>query len=622
MKKHRSLSLKQTLVSCIFLLVFTGLTVFLGRSDDNKRFLDLTRKLFQEEMTSNTLNMHYTLAHPADFSIEDYTVILPCYDRQAELKSQAAAENLLSVLDTLDVDKLSAPESYTYRLLVRTLENQLDLNAFAYYGEPLSPHSGMQSQLPILLAEYTFRTERDVTDYLALLEQSDAYFHSLLTYEQEKAAAGLSMSCASLEKVKVQCDTIVTKEVLDAGTHFLQTGFTERLEPLIASGELTAEEAKKYEVQNDRLLRTVLLPAYTALADGLFLLEDETVPTEGLAAKPKGQDYYQYLLRAETGSFREIAEIKQLLAERFHTEYNAIHDLLAEHPELPSYLQKQAAEGEDTFPLHDAEDMLSDLQRRMADDFPALTIPPSVTVKAVSANLEDYTAPAFYLTAPLDDTDNNVIYLNRRQSPCGLELYTTLAHEGYPGHLYQTVFSNRLFLAREENPIRQVLGYGGYQEGWALYVEFLSYEYAAKLLREQGLEMDALCAELEMHHRNLQLCLYALLDIMIHYDNASVDQAAKLLAPFGITEASSVSAIYDYIVEEPCNYLKYYLGYLELLELQKEARTLWQEGYSDLRFHTFVLDRGPSDFTTLSEELHRISDESNAQSLSSSIASR
>lgn len=618
MKKRSPLTPKQTITACLLLFLFAGTTLlFFGMRNDEERFEAITDRLFIEEMTSSTLNMHYTLAHPAAFGIEAYDAVLPCYDRASELKGQADAENLLSTLRGFDAKELSDTDAYTYRLLTRSLENGLGLNAFPYYTDPLSPHSGMQTQLPVLLAEYTFRCKRDVQDYLNLLDQTDEYFASLLTYEQEKADAGLLMPASTLEKVKEQCDTILTAASLKSGNHFLQTTFRERLQPLIASGEITDEEAASYISLNDRLLRTVMLPAYISLADGLFILEDASVPLEGLSAKPDGSAYYEYLLRSETGSYRSIAEIKQLLSEAFHQEYTAIHDIAAQHPDLSMYLQNEST---DAFPLADADAMLIDLQHRMTDDFPSFpetsSLPemgslseahslPEVTVKPVSESLEKYSAPAFYLTTPLDDTDNNVIYINQRQAPSGLELYTTLAHEGYPGHLYQTVYCNRLFNERQENLIRQALWYGGYQEGWALYVEFMSFDYATELLQEQGMEQDALCAELEKHNRSLQLCLYSLLDIMIHYDNASYAQVARVLESFGISEDSSIEAIYTYIVEEPCNYLKYYLGYLEIQELQKEAQTLWQNDYSDLRFHTFLLNCGPSDFATMGEELYR-----------------
>ena len=136
-----------------------------------------------------------------------------------------------------------------------------------------------------------------------------------------------------------------------------------------------------------------------------------------------------------------------------------------------------------------------------------------------------------------------------------------------------------------------------------MYVEFLSYDYAAALLAEHSQPDAALTAQLEKHSRSLQLCLYSLLDIMIHYENASYSQIVKTLENFGFTDSSAVKAIYTYIVQDPCNYLKYYLGYLEILSLQQKAKELWQSKYTDLRFHTFYLDCGPSDFTTLEEKL-------------------
>ena len=605
MKRPFPLSRRQLLLALAFLFAFAGITLFLFRyKREEKQFSHITSQLFTDEMTSSTLNMHYTIANPADFGIYSYKPILPSYSKTGTLKGQAATENVIAALKSLNSEKLSDADSYTHRLLLRSLDNSLKVGSFVYYKEPLSPSSGMQSQLPILLAEYAFRTERDVTDYLSILDQTDEYFASLLVFEQEKAQAGLLMPASSLEKVKEQCDTIVTSEALEAGTHFLQSTFTERVDALCQEGILTEEEAQAYQMQNDRLLKTVLLPAYEALADGLFVLEDTSIPLEGLASKPEGRAYYEYLLVSETGSYRSIEEIKELLSAKFSQEYEAIQRIVAQDPTL---VQRLSSEEYAVFPYTEAEEMLLDLQRRMSGSFPQLpedtSAMPAVTVKAVSQSLEEYCAPAFYLTAPLDDTDSNVIYINEKNSPGGLELYTTLAHEGYPGHLYQTVYSNRSFLSQGENKVRQLLWYGGYQEGWALYVEFLSFDYATALLEENGRSQDALCVQLEKHNRSLQLCLYSLLDIMIHDQGASFRQVAEVLENFGITQVSSIKAIYAYIAEEPCNYLKYYLGYLEILSLQQEAMAQWGDSYSDYAFHTFFLDCGPSDFTSLKERL-------------------
>ena len=590
----------------ILLLAFTFLTLFLfSYQKDEKRFTNITSRLFTEEMISNTLNMHYTIAFPSDFGICEYDPVLPGYCADASRQGQISLENTLASLKSLNRNKLEASDAWLHRLLVRYLENSLTLSSFSYYNEPLSPSSGMQSQLPILLAEYTFRSKRDVEDYLSLLEQTDQYFASLLLYEQEKADAGLLMPAASLKSVREQCDTVISASSLQSGTHFLQTTFRERLESLTDANLITPEEAQKYINTNDRLLKTVLLPAYTALGDGLLILEDESVPLTGLAAFPRGKEYYESLLISETGSYRSVSQIQELLTTYFTREFETLRALLSEHPEIA---QKYSNDESVDFPYENAAQMLTDLKGRMTGNFPAVPGDNcSVSIKAVSQSLSDYCAPAFYLTTPLDDTTWNVIYINEPKTPKGLELYTTLAHEGYPGHLYQNIYHNRTDLSRGERPVKELLWYGGYLEGWALYVEFMSYDYASAMLQENNRGQDALWVQTEKHNRSLQLCLYSLLDTMIHYENASYSQVAKVLEKFGIDDSSSVRAIYTYIVQEPCNYLKYYLGYLEILSLRERARSLWGDDYSDYRFHCFYLDNGPADFLSLNELLTEVS---------------
>lgn len=597
-----------------FVAVATAFLLFVSSCHKEEiLFQSLAMDLFQDEMLSNTLNMHYTIADPESFGIQDYEVVLPCYSYENVLAGQTQTQNLLGRLKSLDTDKLSGQAGFTHALLIDSLETSLALSNLSLYEEPLSPSSGMQSQLPILLAEYTFRSVQDIEDYLKLLDQTDEYFEALLTFEQEKSAAGLLMASSSIKKVVEQCDTILSVDELNAEMHFLQTTFQERLQPLVENGQLTSEKAGSYAALNNRLLRTVMQPAYEALGDGLLVLEDSDIPLRGLASKPRGATYYEHLLRSQTGSKRSVAEIKTMIAEHFDQEYIIFSNILQKTPSLAKLpydilLTEQ-------FPLQNATQMLAHLQARMSDDFPPLNgatgeggedALPAVSVKTVSESLENYCAPAFYLTPPLDDTSQNAIYINEKSTPTGLELYTTLAHEGYPGHMYQSVYHNRAVMQEKPNAIsnvRELLWYGGYLEGWALYVEFISYDYAAQMYTDRGNEELAAAIQLTRHNRSLLLGLYSLLDIMIHYENADREQAAALLANFGITDELSVAAIYQYIVEEPTNYLKYYLGYLEILSLKEQAQKLWGDSYTDLEFHTYLLESGPADFSLLEETL-------------------
>ena len=178
------------LFGIVFLAAFSCMVIFLfSFRRDQKQFDSITARLFADEMKSNTLSMHYTLANPGNFGLGDYEPVLACYDAERALRGQAESENTLAALKTLRPEKLSEPDAYLLRLLVRTLENSLALSRFTYYDEPLSPASGTQSNLPILLAEYPFRCRRDVDDYLALLDQVDDYFDSVLIYEQENVTS-------------------------------------------------------------------------------------------------------------------------------------------------------------------------------------------------------------------------------------------------------------------------------------------------------------------------------------------------------------------------------------------------------------------------------------------------
>ncbi|MBQ7933553.1 MAG: DUF885 domain-containing protein [Lachnospiraceae bacterium] len=539
MKKKVSLSrLQLLLVVLLFAIPASLILLLLGLSTNEQKHFDrLTGSLFQEQLSQNTIDMHFTLAHPEDYGITDYLVTLPCYSRPEEQAQQLYLENLLESLNTISPEKLKEQDRLLWELLKKNLGASLDLSRFTYFQEPLSPTGGMHTQLPILLSEYTFRNIQDVEDYLTLLEQIDTYFQSLLVYEKEKKQAGLFMDATSLDKTIQQCDTIVTKEEVVSGKHFLQTSFTYRLEELSQLCAISPKQAENYQSRHNEILKTIVVPAYQALADGLYLLRDEGIPLQGLAAHPSGAEYYHQLLITRVGSYTAPEDIKDLYIRQMNRDYQAISSLLADNPQVAGALLREEYR---QLPIDDAHEMLQDLRRRMESDFPSYLISgqkePAVILKDLQESLSDFCAPAFYFTVPLDDSDTNVIYINNKNSFHSLELYTTLAHEAFPGHLYQTVFHNRFQAETEENPVRQLLWYGGYLEGWALYVEFIAYDYAADMLAREHRLADALCVELEKHNRSMQLCLYSLLDYIIHYENATPGELIPYLEPFGITD--------------------------------------------------------------------------------------
>ena len=593
---------KQWFFCFILLCLLTGLSLsVLLWTNDSRKFKKLSEELFYSDLSGNTLSLHYTLAYPENYGFSE-DVILASYTPDED-NGENDIRATLNELSKISRDKLSEDDAYTYDLLVRYLTLRLSGISYTYYSEPLSPSSGMQSGLPILLADYTFRSEKDVEDYLKILDQTDTYFEGLIQYEIEKAENGLFMSDSAAEKIIEQCGMIMDDDLLSDQSHFLHTTFEERLNTMEANGLITQEQKIKWISENDRLLTTVMEPAYEKVADAFTVLEGSGNNDMGLYYFPEGRKYYEYLLSSTTGSSRSISEIKTMLFNDFQQNYNAMLSLISQYPELNSITSDIA----DAFPYSEPEEMLEDLKDRILTDFPDFPeseegFTPAYTIKSVSPSMEDYCSPAYYLTPPIDDMSSNIIYINHKNSYDALTLYTTLAHEGYPGHLYQTVYS-QLYMNRENTScIRHLLHYGGYVEGWALYVENMSYYYAQSLVQNSDPVIAAWYEACRLN-RNLQLCLYSLLDIAIHYEGATPYQVQAILKKIGITDPQTVTSIYEYIVEEPVNYLKYYLGFLEFLSLKDTAMELWGDDFSLQRFHKFILEAGPSDFQGLNQRL-------------------
>lgn len=582
------------------------LGIFFVHGFDSLLFHRITETFFVKSLENDALNLHFTLAWPEKSGITPKSASLPVYSRQSAAQSAKSTQEFLQELSYIDPARLDDEARYTYDLLLSYLEQESAGQDFPYYEEPLSPSSGMQSELPLLMAEYTLRNREDVETYLSLLDSTDSYFQGLTDYETEKSQAGLFMPAQDALNVVDQCDQIIDAASLSNGSHFLQVTFENRLEQLCLDNMLTDQEKEYYLSENDRILTTVVLPAYQKLADDMTILSGTGLYDGGLCEKPDGREYYSWLVKRTTGSTLDVDGIYVLLQKTFQKKFDELKNMALQYRERTGSAPDPAALSEN-FPLSDPTGILTDLQSRMQEDFPSLTELSSdkisCTVKNVDAALEAYTSPAFYMTPPIDDLTHNTICINRASTSDGIELYTTLAHEGYPGHLYQTVYSSLYASVQQEQPVRELLFYGGYVEGWAYYTEQLSYDYAAALLSEADSQSAvSLLCRLISTQRDLQINLFSILDIALHYYGASREDILCSLTSFGLPEESAIR-VYNYLRTDPAAYLKYYVGYLEMTALRARAQTQWGSSFSLLEFHRFVLEAGPSDFTNLTRRL-------------------
>ncbi len=571
--RKRSALLVLSLLAALFLTL-----LILNRTDrgENLRFETYTQQLFCEEVSSNTITLHYTLKNPTAYGITDPPISMGTISTDS-ISIAAAAENALSCLRQFQRSKLTDENQLTYDVLENTFTSYIAQAPYTLYEEPLAPLTGTQAQLPLVLSEYQFYTTKDIDTYLELLTKMPEYFRALLDFEVEKSRQGLFMSAESADQIIEECETFLSL----GEDNYLYATFQDRISEL----NLSKSQRSSYIEANASYIETYVFPSYLLLKEGLENLRTTGTNPYGLCYLPRGKEYYELLVASETGSYRSIDELKSLANSQIMQDLRDMQEVLVNIPEEISpesdIFSSQGTYFDDSNPLS----LLTDLHSEIAKQFPA---PPDVDIqiKYVTKSMEDYLSPAFYMIPAIDNSKENVIYINSGHIHDDLSLFTTLAHEGYPGHLYQTTY----FESLNPDPIRSIMDCGGYTEGWATYCEMLSY-YFAPIPKENAI--------LFQKNASVMLGLYALADIGIHYDGWTLAETQDFFSEYGLDDSDTVQQIYALIVGDPGNYLKYYIGYVEFLELKKVAIEKWGEDFTQQRFHQKVLDAGSVPFGIL-----------------------
>ncbi len=466
-------------------------------------------------------------------------------------------------------------QQLTYKILEATYEAEEMFDGLELYYQPLAPTVGIQAQLPVLLAEYIFYSKQDVEDYLNLLSTIDGYYGQILEFEKEKAKAGLFMTDSCVDTIVSDCGAyLVAPE-----ENFLTSTFDERIDAMTDLGE---EEKAAYKARNLEVLANHFIPAYETLLNGLKELKGTCTNEMGLCYHPKGKEYYEYLVHSSTGTtYETIDDLKDAVEKQLNYDLMAMSKLLMDHEELGEQLDNYQ------FSYTDPNEILEHLRTAIAADFPELEHTSYIT-KYVPASLEQTLSPAFFLVPPMDRYKDCVIYINQGSVSTSGDLYTTLAHEGYPGHLYQNVY----FLGNCDSPLRKILSFSSYSEGWATYVENYAYTMDNGLSKELG--------SLLAHNASASLALHALLDININYYGWDKDQVASYLSQYyDVSDHTVVDQIYGYMLDAPVNYLNYYVGYLEILRMKEQAEKTLKDRFQLKEFNRFLLDMGPAPFTVI-----------------------
>ena len=587
-KNHR-----HTLFASICFILLSGTILFgCGQASTQtslkqKKFDRFLNSCFKEYAAENTVTLHFKLSNPSAYGIK--TPVSPTYgDFSSDTlkKNCSRSKELLQKLYTFPSSSLTKKQKLTWQIFQDYLNESIMNEKYILYSSPLGTN-GLQSEIPVTLSEYRLDNEKDIKDYLSLVNQVPELFTQILDFEQERRNAGLISP------------SFVISDTIDQIDQFLNA--SEENNPLIQSFEdrltevesLSKDQKASYIANNRLLVTDKVLPAYKSLKTSLQAYTNDSKNTsskERLCEYKNGQDYYKFLLMSNVGTDFSPEDCITILESQLKNTVKDISSLTTKNKDLyTEYLSATPA-------LSAPKEIMNTLKNDSLIDFPEIKNI-SCQLKNVPDALSGTSACAFYLVPPIDSTKDNIIYINKSRVDSN-ELFSTLAHEGYPGHLYQTNY----FLTTNPSPLRTFLHCAGYDEGWGTYAQLYSYNFIEfKNVDEQTTKQ---LRQLYRDNDLLSLSLSSLCDLYVNYKNYDENALANYLQTYGI-DKDSAQNLYRYVIENPTTYLSYSIGYYELDQLKQTMSDSLGKAFKISDFHEAVLNVGSCNFSILRQEIEK-----------------
>ena len=560
-------------ICLIFLAVLSFVKEDHKDNSDQEKFQRYTISFFKENASANEITMHYLLENPEKYGLKKSKSLYGKMKKEDVLNEKNKISDEIKKLKKFRKKELTRKQQNTYEVLMDYLSRQEKLAMYPYYERVLGKSSGQQVQIPLTLSEYRLKNEQNIKSYFKLLRGLNAYFDSLIEYSKEQVKRNLFISDESLEETLKQIKSVTTQK-----DNMLAATFNLRISEVKG---INAATKKQYCRENKKIVKMEVIPAYERLYSHLQALKGNGKNKNGLYYYKNGKDYYEALVAQKTGSAKTVEEMIEISDQ---TIEKCLRKLIKLQKKYPNIINRYRKSKKNIKIVQNSQKVLNKLRQKMVKYYPKA---PKVSckIKYVHKTMEEYTSPAFYMVPAVDSYKENVIYINKSQTA---ELYPTLAHEGYPGHLYQNVY----YAAKGDDPVRYLLDYPGYSEGYATYVEGFSYS----MMDAEGYGDIYQQMNMEMYEYNLALC--SRVDFGVHYEGWKKKDVRAYLRSFGM-EKSQADELFQMIIENPANYLSYYIGYQEFHELLTDYKNKAGKQYNLKAYHTEILDAGPCSFDIL-----------------------
>ena len=571
------------MLSAVMAFSFTGCSKK-DSGEEQKKFDEFMKQEFVESMEQSYPNTHIILENPKDYGVDTSKTKVQIDKELNETtmkENKELNEKSAKAFKEFDRDTLSDEQKETYDIYSYMLDYTTEMNdsKFDYMSMPLESMTGMHTQLPTLFSDWTLRNEQDVKDVITLMKSVRPYMDSILAYTKKQEEKGTLM--LDIKSVKEYCEKVVKEDVNSS----VLTGLNESIDNL----KLGDDKTKQYKAELKKAFQEYFLPAYSDIIKTMKELDSSKNNTLGLSHMKNGKEYYELLFKQATGTDKSIEDIKKELNSMSRSSLLAVQSVISKNKNL----YDEYANGKIKTKYKDFESMLKDLDKDIKDDFPSVgTL--NYRIRPIGEDLASGGVAAYFNIPALDGTTPKQIRVNMMEDALdvqSLETFSTVAHEGIPGHMYQIAYAYKNVKDPWRNSMASFLGY---TEGYATYTEL----YALKYL--DGVSADAV--KLQQNMVVYQDCLIALADIGIHYEGWTKEDLSNFLEENGLG-VSDIRDFYNQLQANPTAFLSYYVGYVQIANLKKDAQEELKDKFNDRDFHEAILKSGAAPFHVVEENV-------------------
>ena len=543
---------------------------------ENKKFTKYTNELVVEMAESSYTTMHQYFENPENYGIDVKNVKVSLGDFYTN-----ETENLKE--DIKDLEQFNrATLTKTQQSIYDELEYENALNLklenkkYKYLTNCWSSMSGIHQNLIQTFSDFIIRDENDILDLVTLIQDVPRYTDEVLKYTKAQAKKGL----LSFNYDSVIEDIQTTIQNKDSSS------VTNALYASIDALNLESDKTSAYKATVKQAMDESFFPSYQTMLDTLQTLQSKVQPLSGLANSKSGKKYYKLLVQSYTGCSDSISKMKENINNEIDDILSDFQTLYFTHPDAVDEIENLTTD------YTDINQILVDLQNNYSSIFPKVDTM-EYDLQALPDDRCVSGVVAYFNLPALDFSQKYQIRYNQRDygsDPSSISLYQTLAHEGIAGHMYQSQYNKEHF----KYPIQYFLGYLGFTEGWATYVEQQSLQFL-------NVKKNVIAAyQLNSEISNMYTLL---MDISIHYDGLSLNEFKNTYGD--MFESDSLESIYNQLADNPGVFMSYYYGYLQIVNLKEKAKNELKDDFDIVKFNNALLKYGSLNFDIITNNVNQ-----------------